>query len=57
MEGYIDVRDKWNIGETLGLDSSLIEFLMQGSKKVEEQLKKVNELFTDEYIERATKAK
>lgn len=57
MEGYSDERDKWNIGETLGLDSSLIEFLMQGEKAVSEQLKKAGVLFSDEDIANAEKAK
>ena len=57
MENYKDMQTKLDIADTLGLDETITNFLLQGSKAVESQLKDAGTLFSSEDIKNATKAK
>lgn len=57
MEQYTSAEDKLGIGRSLGLDETMIEFLMQGYKEVSQQLKNAGVLFSDKDIDNAVKAK
>lgn len=57
MEGYTDKNAKLNIADVLGLDMATTEFLMQGYKKVKEELNNAIVNFSDEDIKKATEAK
>lgn len=57
MEQYSSAQDKIGIGKSLGLDDSMISFLMQGYGTVAQQLKNASVLFSDEDIQKAKEAK
>lgn len=57
MENYSNMQTKLDIADKLGLDEAMTNFLLQGSKAVESQLKGAGTLFSDEDIKNATKAK
>ena len=57
MEQYSSADDKLGIGRSLGLDDSMIAFLMQGYKAVAQQLKDAQVLYSDADIQRAKEAK
>lgn len=57
MEQYSNMQTKLDIADKLNLDDAMTNFLLQGSKAVQSQLKNASALFTDEDIATATKAK
>lgn len=57
MENYKDMQTKLDIADKLDLDEALTNFLLQGSKAVESQLKNAGTLFSEEDLNNATKAK
>ena len=57
MEGVRDKQKKLDMAEKLNLDAPMTEFLLQGYEKVKQQLAGAESIFSNEDIERATKAK